>query len=166
MNLANIGYISKTHGLKGHCILRIKDNFFIDESRTKAIFININGSSAPYFIEELTWNNSAYILKLETVDSVEAAKKLVGKSCSVDEALIEADESNELVGYMVIDHTYGELGPVEEVIDNKNSVLLRVTYKHKEVLLPYVDELVSNIDDKAKTISYLSPEGLIDMYLS
>lgn len=166
MNLVNIGYISKAHGLKGHCVLKIKDEYFIDEENINAVFIDINGSSAPYFVEELSWNNTAYLLKLEGIDSVETAKKLIGKACSVNEDLVEENDDNQLVGYTVIDHVHGNLGPVEEVIDNKNSVLLRVTFKGKEVLLPLVDDLITEIDDEGQTISYQAPEGLIEMYLS
>lgn len=166
MDLVNIGYISKTHGLKGQCVLKIKDEYFLDEESVNAVFIDINGSSAPYFVEELTWNNAAYLLKLEGVDSIEAAKKLIGKACSVNSDFVEENDDNQLVGYKVIDHVHGDLGPVEEVIDNKNSVLLKVTFKGREVLLPLADDLITEIDDEQQTISYQAPEGLIDMYIS
>ena len=79
MNTEEIGYISKTHGLKGHVILRLNEYININEEAIKSIFIEINGSQVPYFIEEFRPNNTGYIIKLETIDTVDTSKKLVGK---------------------------------------------------------------------------------------
>ncbi|MBS1637251.1 MAG: 16S rRNA processing protein RimM [Bacteroidetes bacterium] len=168
MQLAPVGYISKTHGLKGHCILKIQDDIFLDEENLNAVFVDLNGASAPYFVEEITWNNTAYILKLESIDSIDLAKKLVGKSCSVETRFIEEDANpdKQFIGFTVIDEAYGELGPIEEIVENSANVLIRLTYRNKEVLLPFVDELILEIDESAKIIKYKAPEGLIDMFLS
>jgi len=168
MNLTQIGYISKTHGLKGHCVLRINNDLFIDEEKTKAVFIDMNGSSAPYFVEELSWNNTGYLLKLEGIDSVEVAKRLVGKTCSVSADVVSTDDESDqqYVGYTVVDADHGELGPIEEIIDNTANVLMRITYKNKELLLPLADDLVDEVDVTNKKISYHAPPGLIDLFTS
>ena len=168
MQLAPIGYISKTHGLKGHCVLRMNEDLFLDEENITAIFLDLNGASAPYFIEDLTWNNNGYILKLETIDTIDLAKKLIGKTCSVETRFIEEDQNpdKQYIGYTLIDDKHGELGPVEDIIENSANVLIKLTYQGKEILLPFVDELIFEIDESAKTIRYRAPAGLIDMFLS
>jgi ribosomal protein L35AE/L33A len=79
METVEIGYISKTHGLKGHVILRLNEYINIDEETIKSVFLDINGSQVPYFIEECRPNNTGYIIKLETIDTVDTSKKLIGK---------------------------------------------------------------------------------------
>ena len=70
LNTQEIGYISKTHGLKGHVILRVNDDIDVDSEIIKSIFLELNGSQVPYFIEECRPNNTGNILKLEDRKSV------------------------------------------------------------------------------------------------
>ena len=109
MNTEEIGYISKTHGLKGHVILRLNELVRIDEQAIKSIFLELNGSQVPYFIEECRPNNAGYILKLEMIDVVETSKKLIGKKAfALSDFILEEEESlNEFIGYTIIDSKLG-----------------------------------------------------------
>ena len=77
MNTEEIGYISKTHGLKGHVILRLNELTRIDEVAIKSVFLEINGSQVPYFIEECRPNNTGYILKLENIDVIDFKREIL-----------------------------------------------------------------------------------------
>ena len=83
MNLIPIGYFSKTHGLKGHLVLKVTSQ--INTINLKAFFIETNGSQAPYFIEEITKFKEDYLVKLETVDNVDLASKLKNSEVCVEE---------------------------------------------------------------------------------
>ncbi len=78
MDLVQAGYFSKTHGVKGHLLFRADVDF--DEEALKALFIEGATGKAPYFIQELKMSANQYVVLLEEVQSVEAAKKLIGKS--------------------------------------------------------------------------------------
>lgn len=168
MDLVKIGYISKTHGLKGECVLKIEGDTFFDEEEINAIFLDLNGAKAPFFIEDLSWNNSAYIIKLEGINKVEEAKKLIGKTCLIDrQYLIENENSmSKYIGYHLIEKEFGDLGQIEEIIDQTNNVLIRLTYRGKEILLPFTEDLISLLDDESKKMYYSAPQGLISMYLN
>jgi 16S rRNA processing protein RimM len=167
MNIEEIGYISKTHGLKGHVILRLNELVNIDEN-IKSIFLDLNGSQVPYFIEECRPNNAGYIIKLETIDVVDMSKKLIGKKAfALSDFILEEEESlNEFIGYTVIDSKLGNIGIIADVDEKTDNVIIKVVHPSgKEIILPFNDDFIIEIDDDLKTIEFDAPDGLIDMYL-
>ena len=168
MNTEEIGYISKTHGLKGHVILRLNELVRIDEQAIKSIFLELNGSQVPYFIEECRPNNAGYILKLETIDAVDMSKKLIGKKAfALTDFILEEEESlNEFISYTVIDSKLGNIGIIADVDEKTDNVIIKVIHPSGvEIILPFNDDFIIEIDDDLKTIHFDAPEGLIDMYL-
>lgn len=169
METTEIGYISKTHGLKGQVILRMKDGLFLDEEKANSLFIEINGSQVPYFIEELRLSNNGYILKIETINAVEISKTLVGKKVYAYNEFVEEEESefDEWIGYRIIDNQFGEIGLLNSVDQTTQNVLFNVVNSSGiEVILPFNEDLISEVNDTEKIIYYHAPEGLLDMYLS
>ena len=168
MNTEEIGYISKTHGLKGHVILRLNDLVRIDEEGIKSVFLDLNGSQVPYFIEECRPNNTGYILKLETIDMVETSKKLIGKKAfALKDFILEEEESlKEFIGYAVLDSKLGNIGNISDVDEKTDNVIIKVIHPSgKEIILPFNDDFIIEIDDDLKTIEFNAPDGLIEMYL-
>lgn len=168
MNTQEIGYISKTHGLKGHVILRLNELVKIDDEVIKSIFLELNGSQVPYFIEDCRPNNSGYILKLETIDAVETSKKLISKKAfALTDFILEEEESlNEFIGYVIIDSKLGNIGIISDVDEKTDNVIIKVIHSSgKEIILPFNNDFISEIDDDLKTIEFNAPEGLIEMYL-
>ncbi|MBA4241368.1 MAG: hypothetical protein C0448_11620 [Sphingobacteriaceae bacterium] len=168
METEEIGYISKTHGLKGHVILRLNELINIDEEGIKSIFLDINGSQVPYFIEECRPNNTGYIIKLETIDTVDTSKKLIGKKAfALTDFILENDESlNEFIGYAIIDTKLGNIGNISEVDEKTDNAIVKVIHPSGvEIILPFNDDFIVEIDDDLKTIEFNAPEGLIEMYL-
>jgi 16S rRNA processing protein RimM len=168
MNTEEIGYISKTHGLKGHVILRLNEYVQIDEA-IKSVFLELNGSQVPYFIEECRPNNTGYILKLETIDAVDTSKKLIGKKAfALADFILEEEESlNEFIGYAIIDSRLGNIGNISEVDEKTDNVIIKVIHPTGvEIILPFNDDFIIEIDDDLKTIEFNAPEGLIEMYLN
>ncbi len=167
MNTQEIGYISKTHGLKGHVILRLNELVNIDEN-IKSIFLELNGSQVPYFIEECRPNNAGYIIKLETIDVVDMSKKLIGKKAfALSDFILEEDESlKEFIGYAIIDSKLGNIGNIADVDEKTDNAIIKVIHSSGvEIILPFNDDFIIEIDDDLKTIEFNAPEGLIEMYL-
>lgn len=167
MNTEEIGYISKTHGLKGHVILRLNELVNIDEN-IKSIFLDLNGSQVPYFIEDCRPNNAGYILKLETIDVVDMSKKLIGKKAfALSDFILEEDESlKEFIGYAIIDSELGNIGNIADVDEKTDNAIIKVIHPSGvEIILPFNDDFIIEIDDDLKTIEFNAPEGLIEMYL-
>jgi len=168
METEEIGYISKTHGLKGHVILRLNELINIDEEGIKSIFLDINGSQVPYFVEECRPNNTGYIVKLETIDTVDTSKKLIGKKAfALSDFILENDESlKEFIGYAIIDSKLGNIGNIADVDEKTDNAIIKVIHPSGvEIILPFNDDFIIEIDDDLKTIEFNAPEGLIEMYL-
>ena len=175
MNLIPIGYFSKTHGLKGHLILKITTQ--INTSKLKVFFIKTNGSQAPYFIEEMTEFKEDYLVKLETIDNVDLAVKLKNSEVSVEEKFIVEEIDFEFLGFTLVDKQNGEVGVVTEFIDTPGNPLLKIdrrdlgdkrdlmNSRDREILIPFnVDFIVRVLKDK-KQLIYNIPEGLLEIYL-
>jgi 16S rRNA processing protein RimM len=168
MNTEEIGYISKTHGLKGHVILRLNELINIDEEVIKSVFLELNGSQVPFFIEECRPNNTGYILKLETIDTIDASKKLIGKKAfALTDFILENTESlSEFIGYSIIDSRLGNIGIITDVDEKTDNPIAKIIHSTGiEIILPFNDDFIIEIDDDKKTIEFESPEGLIEMYL-
>jgi len=162
MKLLPVGYLSRAHGLKGHLVLKTESDF---TDKINAFFLELNGSQAPYFVEELEPFKDGFIVKLEGVDSVETATKL--KNCQVlaEEKFIVKAKAFELVGFRVVDVNRGEIGLIEELIDTPGNPLLRVMKGEAEILLPYHERFIEKVNKSKKELIYRAPEGLIEMYL-
>lgn len=163
-----IGYISKTHGLKGQVVLRLNEYMFIDTEKIASIFLEINGSKVPYFIETIQTNNVGYIVKFDTINSIDDSKKLIAKKAfSLPEFIIEDEESlNEFVGYEILDEHHGNIGTIVAIDEKTENILITVAHPNgKEIILPFNDDFIEEIDDDLKTILFKAPQGLIEMYL-
>lgn len=163
MNLIPVGYFSKTHGLKGHLILRTTSQF--DSEKIKAFFIDMNGSQAPFFIEELNHFNDGFIVRLESVDTIEKAAKLKNMEVCVEDKFFHAEIDFEYLDYTLIDKLKGEVGVIKELIDTPGNPLLRIENKGKEILLPFNTDFILKTVETKKQLFYNAPEGLIDLYL-
>src|ERR1700752_3564277 len=130
MNTQEIGYISKTHGLKGQVTLRLKEDIFIDEEKITSIFLDINGSQVPYFVEEIKSTNTGYLVKFENIDSVDTSKKLIGKTAYCLEDFITEDEETlkYFIGYTVTESKHANIGNIVDIDDKTEKVAMTSPY--------------------------------------
>jgi len=164
MIFKEVGYFSKTQGLKGQLQLNVITDFDIE--KCAALFVQLSSGQSPQFISEYRETKNGFVISLEDIDTIDKAKAFVGKKVSIDEKYILESGDANYVGYKLVDEKFGDLGLINRVEDTGANLVFYVNFKGKEVLLPFTEELVKKIDDSAKTIHYLAPEGLIDMYLA
>lgn len=72
----------------------------------------------------------------------------------------------ELVGCRCRDHEAGDLGEVVEVTEDGGGHLLRVRNVEREIMVPFVDDFIENVDIDAGTIDLKLPPGLIELCAS
>lgn len=164
MKLREVGYFSKTHGLKGWLVLKSSADF--DVEQVNVLFLKTASGEAPYFIENIkeAGNNLAFLL--ETIDTVEKARELINKPVLIDEKFILESEEEDFNGYKIEFSGLAISGNIQGIIDMPGNSLFDVTIKGKQVLLPYTDDFIVEIDNKKKRIEYNAPEGLLDVYLT
>ncbi len=166
-----LGYIAKLHGYKGEVSLFLDVTNPEDYRTLDAFFIDINGQLTPFFVQSFQLKNKGFAaVKLEGVDSENDAKVILRKSCYLPLSVLpELDDKHfydhEIIGFQLIDTNYGEVGLIEQVIDNNVNPLIQVMNGEKEVLIPFINGLVQKVDRQSKTLHVTAPEGLIEMYM-
>jgi 16S rRNA processing protein RimM len=87
---------------------------------------------------------------------------------ALEDFILEDEESlNEFVGYVIIDSRLGNIGNISEVDEKTDNVIIKVIHPSgAEIILPFNDDFIIEIDDDHKTIEFNSPEGLVEMYLN
>ncbi|MCD7930674.1 MAG: ribosome maturation factor RimM [Tannerellaceae bacterium] len=165
-----IGQFAKPHGTKGEIGLITQSELF-DESEDPYLICEIDGILVPFFIEEYRpKTNTVILVKMEQVDSEEAAREFTGRE--VFFPLDEIPEEKELVGditwdnfigYRVTDEEKGGLGVITGVDESTLNVLLKIDYQGDELLIPAVDEIILSADHTEKHLIVKVPEGLLDL---
>jgi len=162
------GIVLKPHGVKGE--LLVKTNFLLPEpfEITDSIFLEIEGLLVPFFVEEYSVaSTESLIIKLADINDKNKALRFIG--CNV---FIESDGKDkaknfsgitEIIGYTIEDQDGKKLGIVSGIEDIPGNLLLNVTYKKKEILIPFHEQLLIKIDKRKKVISMIINPGLIDL---
>jgi len=166
-----IGSVLKTKGLKGEMQLYV-DFDGLEDIEFDALFIEIAGKLAPFFVESIkynTHNNQAY-LHLEDVDTIEKAAALVKKDIYLPNKLkpVKGEEEFtlfDLEGFMVVDEDEGELGIITEINEYPQQLMATVIYKDAEVLFPLNEDIITGIDQVKELLYVDLPEGLLNIYL-
>lgn len=165
-----IGYISKTRGLKGE----VQVSFSFDEPeklKIKSVFIEINSKLVPFFVDvyKIPMPQIGYF-SFEDIDHIDKAQNIIRKKIFLPNRLKPKRIKDEflytdLVGFTADDLQKGNLGEIIEVREYPQQFLATINYQEKEVLVPLNEAFITKLDIEEKTISFDLPDGLLDLYL-
>lgn len=165
-----VGTISRSHGLHGSLKVNIHAAGVPALEKDEPVFILLQGGPVPFFVEDCKQSSrDRMVLKLEDIDSVEQAEKLVGKDLMLERIKLDApeqDASSELMGCKVVDSEKGPIGQVSGIMDNPQHPILEVAFENKTILIPWVEDIINDVDVETKLIKISAPEGLIDLYIN
>ena len=167
----HLGYVAKLHGFKGEVSLFLDVTNPEEHADIDKVFIDINNQLTPFFIESFKLKNHPFAaVKFEGVDSEKEAKHLLRKNLYLPiEQLPELEGNNfydhEVVGYTVVDQSFGEVGELKSIIDLAVNPLIQIMQGEKEVLIPLIDGLIQQVDREKKILTIAAPAGLIELYL-
>lgn len=166
-----LGRLLKPHGFDG----RINAFLDVDEPSEyvalKMVFINLNNSLIPHFIKHLQVLNNKAIITFQDIDNLEKAELLQQKEMYLPLSELPERTGNkfyfhEVVGFDVIDETFGKLGPISEILEYPNQAVMQIFRDQKEVLIPIFGNIIQKVDREKKEIHVTAPDGLIDIYLN
>jgi 16S rRNA processing protein RimM len=166
-----LGYIAKLHGFKGEVSLFLDVSFPDEYQKLDVIFIEINDNLTPFFIQSYKLQTKGFAtIKFEGINDENEAKKILRKSVFLPvSTLPELTEKNfydhEVVGFELIDDTFGLVGKIIQIIDLPVNPLIQVDANGKEVLIPFVNDLIQNVDRENRKLHVKTPEGLLAIYL-
>lgn len=168
-----LGHIAKLHGYKGEVSLFFDTSHPNEYAQLDRFFLEISGNLTPFFVENIEPKTKGfYKVKIEGVDTEQDAKNLLKKEIYLPLSLLPELSGNnfydhEVMGFTIIDHQFGEIGKLTQIIDDKANPLLQIQNeeKNKEVLLPLMKGLIQVVDRAKKELHVKAPEGLISLYL-
>jgi 16S rRNA processing protein RimM len=168
--LFNVGKIVNTQGIKGE--LRIISSTDFKEERfqpgNKLLIVNGNTNEIlEVTVKSHREHKNFDIVQFEEFNNINQVEKFKGCTVKVHESqLSELDEDefyfHEIIGCKVITIQGEELGIIKEILTpGANDVWVVKGDKGKEILIPYIEDVVKEIDINNKIIKIDVLEGLI-----
>jgi 16S rRNA processing protein RimM len=170
-NYFSIGKLVAVFGLQGEFILKHSLGKKTSLQGVEALFLEERKNSfIPYFIQKTSVKDHEHLfVKLEGIESKEDARRLVQIPVYLAEADFKQQAASSaplsMLGFTVHDKQHGVLGSIEEVLEMPMQVLVKVTFREKEVLLPLNEQSLVKVDKKQQIVHVDLPEGLLDIYL-
>ncbi|MDP4083013.1 MAG: ribosome maturation factor RimM [Bacillota bacterium] len=166
----NVGKIVNTQGLKGEVRVISKTDF--PEERYKKgnnLYLFLSKSETPITltVKSHRTHKTFDLLTFEGYDDINLVEKFKEGILKVSESqLIELEEDefyfHEIIGCSVITASGEEIGKVTEILTpGANDVWVVKGKDGKEVLIPYIVDVVKKVDIKEKTITIEPMEGLL-----
>ena len=111
-------------------------------------------------------HKNVYLFTLEAIDNMDVAEDLCGLSIYITSLEFKELQKNEyyyheLEGLTVYTESGELIGKVDHIMKGGNDILVIKDEEGKEVMVPFVDELVPEVNLKEKTIIVKAIEGLI-----
>lgn len=167
----HLGYVAKLHGFKGEVSLFLDVTDPGEYETLDSILVEIDGNLTPFFVTSFQHKNKGFAaVKLEGVDSENDAKILLRKNIylpvsTLPELTGKEFYDHEVVGFEVVDLSHGPVGTIISIIDLPVNPLIQVDSNGKEVLIPFVKDLIQEVDRINKKLIVKAPEGLLAIYL-
>lgn len=166
----NVGKIVNTHGIRGEVRVISKTDF--PEERYKVgnvLFLFMPGSKQPIELTVKTHrtHKNFNLLTFEGLENINEVEKFRDGILKVPESQLgdlDKDEYyyHEIIGCLVATTSGKEIGKVTEILSpGANDVWVIKSSAGKEILIPYIEDVVKKVDVKEKVILIDPMEGLL-----
>ena len=165
-----VGKIVNTHSLKGE--VKVISSTDFEEERfkkgNKLLITRGNQLIREVIVESYRNHKNFLLVKFEGIDSVEEAEKLKNLQIKIDSDEVGELEENEfyfhqIIGCEVFDENDKNLGEIIDILTpGANDVWVIKGENGKEILIPYIEDVVKKIDITSKKVNIEVMEGLID----
>lgn len=165
-----VGKIVNTHSLKGE--VKVISSTDFEEERfkkgSKLLITRGNQLIREVVVQSYRNHKNFLLVKFEGIDSVEEAEKLKNLQIKIDSDEVGELEENEfyfhqIIGCEVFDENDKNLGEIIDILTpGANDVWVIKGENDKEILIPYIEDVVKKIDITSKKVNIEVMEGLID----
>ena len=160
-----IGKLGKTHGVRGEISFLFDDDVF-DRVDADYLILSIDDILVPFFIEEYRFKtDSNALMKFEGIDTQDRARELTGCEVYFPHELADSDEDTiswaAIVGFDITDADSSRtIGRIAAVDDSTINILFELEDGR---LIPASEDLITAIDQQARTITMRLPNGLLNL---
>ncbi|UQD51687.1 ribosome maturation factor RimM [Bacillus methanolicus] len=166
----NVGKIVNTHGIKGEVrVISITD--FADErykpGNTLYLFMPDSKEPIELVVNSHRTHKSFDLLTFKGYESIQDVEKMKGGILKISESQLKPLEEgeyyfHEIIGCLVYTTFGEEIGKIKEILTpGANDVWVVKDKDGKEILIPYIDEVVKKVDVKEKIVLIKPMEGLL-----
>ncbi len=165
-----VGKIVNTHGLRGHLKIWPTTDFPEERfSQGSELVIEHEKLDAriPVTVESAKLHKKTYLIKFEQFDDINEVERFKGGLLKVSSKYLSELPPgeyyyHEIIGCEVITEDGEVLGVISEILaPGANDVWVVQREKGKPVLIPYIDEVVKEVDVQNKRVKIHLMEGLI-----
>ncbi|GIO30032.1 MULTISPECIES: ribosome maturation factor RimM [Paenibacillus] len=168
--LLNVGKIVNTHGIRGE--IKVLPHTDFPEVRfakgSELLVVPPDGKTpVPVTVQTSRFHKNMYIVKLKEYDNINDVEKLKGGMLKVTgEDLVELPENefyfHEIIGCEVVTDEGRELGVITEILTpGANDVWVVQPKSGKSILIPYIDDVVLDVNVKDRKVLVHLMEGLL-----
>lgn len=160
MKLMKIGKIVNTFGIKGELKV-LSDSDFVEE-RFKVNNTLYLADATPLIISGFRFHNNNILIKINNHDDINAVEKYKNQDIFIDQTELQPLEEGYYLFQLEALKVYVDnefIGDVIEVLKPAQTVL-RVKTFDREILIPFVDEFILDVDLDNKRIDVKLIEGM------
>jgi 16S rRNA processing protein RimM len=161
-----VARIGKPHGIRGEVTVQVLTDAPEDRFVPGTAFIVEPASSGPLTLEGARWNKDILLLSFAEVPDRNRAEQLRGVKLYLESEDLEDDDEgwyeHELVGLAArVDGR--DAGTVAALMTGPVQDLLVVDTPEGEVLVPFVEEIVPEVDVEGGFVVIVPPPGLFEL---
>jgi 16S rRNA processing protein RimM len=166
--LVTVGRIGRPHGIAGEVSVEVRTDAADLRFAAGAHLTTEPERAGPLTVQQTRWHGSRLLVRFDGVADRTGAEALRGvrllSDVSVDERSADPDEffDHQLVGLRAVTTTDEGIGTVSDVLHLPEQDLLVVTGDGAEVLVPFVAEIVPEVDLPGGRVVIDPPRGLLD----
>jgi 16S rRNA processing protein RimM len=163
--LVPIGKVTKAHGVLGALKVFAYGETFARVEAGQRLFAMESGGQRQLTLAGLRAQNRGWIVEFEEVSGREQAEALTGSEIFIERDLLAVLPEGEyyhfqLIGLSVETKDGRSLGTLTAVLETGSNDVYVVEGGGKEVLVPAIEEVVSEVDLRSGKIIVDLPEGL------
>ncbi len=162
----SIGQIVNVHGFKGDVkVYPLTDDISRFEG-LREVYVAYPEGLKKHMVQQVKFLKNTVVLKLDGIDSEEAAQKLRNFYVKVERSkAVKLPQDSyficDIIGLAVYDTEGKQLGQLEDVMQTGSNDVYIVRIGEQEVLIPALKEIVKEINIRDQKIIVQLPEGLI-----
>lgn len=166
-----VGRISRPHGVRGELAVEVRTDDPELRLAAGAVLATEPGAAGPLTVTRARWHSGRLLLSFDGVTGREQADQLRGILLVVDSAELEdvagPDEfrDHQLIGLTVIGPGGEHIGEVSDVLHHGQDLLVIAGVGQRagvEIMVPFVAELVPEVDLPGRRLVIDPPAGLLD----
>ncbi|MBI1377762.1 MAG: ribosome maturation factor RimM [Frankiales bacterium] len=168
--LVVVGRIGRPHGIRGEVTVEVRTDSPETRFAPGSVLVTEPARLGPLTVAAARWHSGRLLLSVAGVRDRTGAEALRGAVLSADVADDEVPEDPEeffdhqLRGLRVVGVDGAPIGTVGDVVHLPGQDLLSVVREDgREVLVPFVAELVPDIDVEAGVVTVAPPPGLLEL---